>query len=439
MDPTQTRTLQLFVRGGSLALPDGTTLAIGPDPITIGRDPACQVVLSDPEVSGVHAELSATSQGVRIRDLDSTNGTLVGPVRVQDACLVDQAVITIGGTRLELRPTPKARVDVGFSSSFGSLVGSSPKMRRIFQILERVAPTDLSVLVNGETGTGKELVARALHDASARKDKPFVVVDCGSIPASLAEGILFGHEKGAFTGAIGRRNGALLEANGGTLFFDELGELPIDLQPKLLRALSERQVQRVGSSAVEPLDVRVVAATRRDLGREMNHGTFRSDLFFRIAQIRVEMPPLRERVGDIPMIAEAMCQRMGMPDAIPTVLRWIGERRAGYDWPGNVRELANVVSVAATLAADFEAIDDVLSVERATREPPEPMMTAPARAEGEAVPYGEARQNALRAFELAYFQELMKASGGNISEMARRAVMERHHVRAFLRKLGLRP
>ncbi len=432
MEATVTRPLQLFVRGGSLHLSDGRMVEVGPDPVIVGRDAACQVVIDDREVSAMHAELCATPQGVRIRDLESTNGTFVGPARIQEAWLVGAATVTVGSTKMEFRPTPKTRVEVGYTAAFGALVGGSPRMRRIFQVLERVASTDLSVLVTGETGTGKELVARAIHDASPRRNKPFVVVDCGSIPASLAEGILFGHEKGAFTGAIGRRDGSLIEAHGGTLFLDELGELPVDLQPKLLRALSERQVQRVGSTVVQPLDVRVVAATRRDLGREMNRGNFRSDLFFRIAQVRVELPPLRERLTDIPMLVEAMCKRLGKEDATGRVQKWIGEHRARYDWPGNVRELMNVVSVAAALADDTDAIDDVLSVERAS------LTEMPAQAPTSTTPYGQARQAALRAFEHAYFAELSDACGGNISEMARRAGMERHHVRAFLKKLGLR-
>ena len=432
MEATIARPLQLFVRGGKLTLDDQRSFDVGPEALTIGRDAACDIVLDDREVSALHAEVSAITEGVLVRDHDSTNGTFVGPVRVREAILVDHAVLTVGGTRMTFVPSAKRRVDVGFTSKYGELVGASPKMRRIFQVLERIAPTDLSVLVTGETGTGKELVARAVHTEGARKDAPFVVVDCGSIPASLAEGILFGHEKGAFTGATARRKGALLEAHGGTLFLDELGELPLDLQPKLLRALSERQVQRVGSSTPEPIDVRVVAATRRDLGREMNHGGFRSDLFFRIAQVRVEIPPLRERLSDIPMIVEAICNKLGRPEATAVVRDWIAQQRTHHDWPGNVRELMNVVSVAAALADDPTAIDDVLAVERVSQTAPEPS------AGGATTLYGQARQQALRAFEAAYFSELQSACSGNVSEMARRSGMERHHVRAFLRKLGLR-
>jgi DNA-binding NtrC family response regulator len=280
----------------------------------------------------------------------------------------------------------------------------------------------------GETGTGKELAARAIHDASHVGDasRPFVVVDCGSIPPTLAESILFGHEKGAFTGASERRKGALAEADGGTLFLDELGELPLELQPKLLRALSEKQVRRVGGSVFEPIDVRVLAATRRDLGVEMNAGRFRSDLFFRIAQVRVELPPLRERLSDIPSIVDDVCRRAGRAEHAQAVLAWIEQRMASHDWPGNVRELVNVVSVAATLADEPSAIDDVLTLAR------DGEGLGGSRASTTA--FGESKRAAVAAFERDYFSNLARRCKGNVSEMARQSGMERHHVRAYLRK-----
>jgi DNA-binding NtrC family response regulator len=302
-------------------------------------------------------------------------------------------------------------------------------MRRVFSILEKVAPTPLSVLVLGETGTGKEGVAKALHEASPRKNGPFVVVDCGSIPETLAESLLFGHEKGAFTGATERRKGALAEADGGTLFLDELGELPPALQPKLLRALSERQIKRVGGSQLEPIDVRVVAATRRDLGAEMNAGRFRSDLFFRIAQVRIELPALRERIADLPLLVEDICARVGKKEHVSTVLAWIEQRFAGYDWPGNVRELVNVAQVAAMLAETPEAIDDVLTLARDASSGPG--MAASASA------FADAKRQAIASFEREYFSNLARRCKGNVSEMARQSGMERHHVRAYLRKYAI--
>src|SRR5580700_1219963 len=310
---TRTRAIHWFVRGGEAKGPDGKGVPVDVDPVIVGRDEGAQVVLADPEVSAFHCELRATNEGVLVKDLGSTNGTFIGALRVREVLVTSPVDLALGQSKVHLEPTKSHRVDVGFADRFGPLVGTSPKMRRVFGILDRVASTALSVLILGATGTGKELVAKALHDASDRKSGPFVVVDCGSIPPTLAESILFGHEKGSFTGANERRKGALAEADGGTLFFDELGELPIELQPKLLRALAERQIKRVGGSQFESMDVRVLAATRRDLGVEMNAGRFRSDLFFRIAQVRLELPSLRERAADIPMLVEEICTKVGHP------------------------------------------------------------------------------------------------------------------------------
>jgi DNA-binding NtrC family response regulator len=427
MPETRTRVLNWIVTGARAKAPGGAEFVIDVDAVVVGRAAGADIVLADPEVSALHCELRAVSEGVLVKDLGSTNGTFLGGIRVREAIVVTPTEVRVGGSRIAIEPEARRRVDVGFLDRFGPLVGSAPKMRRVFGILEKVAPTPLGILILGETGTGKELVAKAIHDASPSVDGPFVVVDCVSIPASLAESLLFGHEKGAFTGAAERRKGALADANGGTLFLDELGELPLELQPKLLRALSEKQVKRVGSSAFEPIDARVVAATRRDLGAEMNAGRFRSDLFFRIAQVRIELPPLRERIDDLPLLVEAICQRVGKPEHAEAVLGWIEQRMGSHDWPGNVRELVNVVSVAATLAGEPDAIDDVLMLAR------DPVLgEAPAR--GSATAFSEAKRAAVATFERDYFTDLARASSGNVAEMARRSGMERHHVRAYLRR-----
>ncbi len=426
---THARVLHWFVRGGVAKGPDGKSVSIDVDPVVIGRDEGAQVVISDPEVSALHCELRGVKEGVLVKDLGSTNGTFIGALRIHEVVVTRPAEITVGRSTVLLEPTPaKHRVDVGFTERFGDLVGNSPKMRRVFSVLEKVAATPLSVLILGETGTGKEVVAKAIHEGSLRKGKPFVVVDCGSIPATLAESLLFGHEKGSFTGATERRKGALAEADGGTLFLDELGELPIELQPKLLRALAERQIKRVGASTFEPMDVRVLAATRRDLGVEMNAGRFRSDLFFRIAQVRVELPSLRERIGDVPLLVEDICKRAGAPQHCEAVVRWIESRMGSYDWPGNVRELVNVASVAATLADTPEAIDDVLTL---ARDAPASSQHHPATA------FTDAKRQAVAAFERDYFVTVARNAKGNVSEMARQSGMERHHVRAYLRKYGI--
>jgi DNA-binding NtrC family response regulator len=425
---TRARVLHWFVRGGVARTADGKEIAIDVDPVVIGRDEGAQIRLGDPEVSAVHCELRAVNEGVLVKDLGSTNGTFVGSVRIREGVVSSAVELLVGQTRIAIEPTGKQRVDVGFSDRFGDLVGSSPKMRRVFSVLEKIANTPLSILILGETGTGKEVLAKSVHDASDRKSGPFVVLDCGSIPASLAESILFGHEKGVFTGATERKKGALAEAHGGTLFLDELGELPVELQPKLLRVLAERQVKRVGASATEPIDVRVLAATRRDLGVEMNAGRFRSDLFFRIAQVRVELPALRERLDDVSLLVGEICKRAGKPEAAPVVESWIERRLGSYDWPGNVRELVNVTQVAATLADTPDAIDDVLTLARgATEGEPQRPQTA----------FAEAKRGAIATFERDYFGQLSRAAKGNVSEMARQSGMERHHVRAYLRKYGI--
>jgi DNA-binding NtrC family response regulator len=431
MSETKTRVLHWFVAGGVAKTPEGSLFTVDVDPLVIGRDAGVAIVLADPEVSALHCELRAVSEGILVRDLGSTNGTFIGAVRVREAIVSMQSELTLGRSKILLVPEAKRRVDVGFSDHFGPLVGNSPRMRRLFGVLEKVARTPLSVLIVGETGTGKELVAKALHEVSDRAGSPFVVVDCGSIPPTLAESILFGHERGAFTGATERRKGALAESDGGTLFLDELGELPPELQPKLLRALSEKQVKRVGGAAFEPIDVRVLAATRRDLGVEMNAGRFRSDLFFRIAQVRVELPALRERLSDLPLLVADVCRRVDKPQHVETVLAWIERRMASHDWPGNVRELVNVASVAATLADDPAAIDDVLTLARDVAE------SEGAGAVGGGTAFGDAKRLAVSAFERDYFTGLAKRCKGNVSEMARQSGMERHHVRAYLRKYGI--
>ncbi len=424
---TRTRVLHWFVSGGVAKTADGSSFPIDVDALVVGRDPGVGIVLADPEVSAFHCELRAVSEGVLVKDLESTNGTFLGPVRVREAIVVMPSELTLGRSKVFVEPQAKRRVDVGFSDRFGPLVGSSPKMRRVFGVLEKVSRTSLSVLILGETGTGKELVAKAIHDASDRRAGPFVAVDCGSIPPALAESILFGHEKGSFAGATERRKGALADAHEGSLFLYELGELPLDLQPKLLRALSEKQVKRVGGSTFEPIDVRVLAATRRDLGVEMNAGRFRSDLFFRIAHVRVELPALRERLSDVPLLVEDVCRRAGRPHHAPTVLGWIEKRMAAHDWPGNVRELVNVPRGAAPLADEPGAIDDVLTLARdeGAADVPHAMSAGG---------FGSAKRAAISAFEREYFSGLAKRCKGNVSEMARQTGMERHHVRAYLRK-----
>jgi DNA-binding NtrC family response regulator len=423
---TKARVLHWFVCGGTVKTPDGTSHVIDVDPLVVGRDPGARIVIDDAEVSAIHCELRAVDHGILVRDLTSTNGTFVGSTRIREAVVTLPTVVMVGATQLTVEPATKHRVDIGFADHFGPLVGSTPRMRRVFSVLEKVSKTPLGVLVLGDAGTGKEMAARAIHAASPRAAKPFVAVDCSSVPPALAESLLFGHEKGVL-GATERRRGAFAEAHEGTLFLDELGELPLEVQPKVLRALAERHIKRVGSTVSEPADVRIVGATRRDLGAEMNAGRFRSDLFFRIAQVRVELPSLRDRLADLPLLIEDICAKVGREAQAPTVIAWVEQNLTSHDWPGNVRELVNVASVAATLAETPGAIDDVLTLARDLDDGSNAPTTA----------FGEAKRGAVAIFEREYFAALSKRAKGNVSEMARQSGMERHHVRAYLRKCGL--
>jgi DNA-binding NtrC family response regulator len=419
---THRRATQAFYRGGKLTAADGRSAQIGAEPVTVGRSPAAQLTIEDREVSALHCALVAGKNGVVLRDLGSTNGTFIAGLGVREVVLVAAATIRLGQSELSFEPAsgrtllPSAEGRTGF----GGLVGASPRMLRLYDLLEKVAPTDLGVLITGETGTGKELVARAIHAHSARKAGPFVVIDCGALPASLAESTLFGHERGAFTGAIAKSEGAFQAAHGGTVFLDELGELPDEVQPKLLRAVAERSVKPVGASKYVPVDVRVLAATRRDLRRAMNAQRFREDLYFRIAQTRVELPTLRERAEDIPALVAHACAAVGAPASADRVNEYVRARFQSYDWPGNVRELCNVARVLAAIGEGASA--DILPVEG-----------APAAGDGEAIGFLDAR----RRFEEGYFRRLLGDTDGNISEIARRCGLARHQVRAHLKKLGI--
>ena len=428
------------VRGGRVRIGDDDTwIEVGQDPVIIGRNPACQLVVDDGKVSAVHAELVATEHGVKVRDLGSRNGTYVADVRIGDVFISTACVLRMGATELHFEPLRPEKVTVPSIPSFGPLVGQSEAMRKIFDRLTKIAPTDLTLLIGGETGTGKELAAQALHMASKRKDKPFIVVDCGSIPPSLAEATLFGHERGAFTGAVDKHTSPFHDAEGGTIFLDELGELPLEVQPKLLRALSERRVKSVGGSTYKPFDVRMIAATRRDLVRAVNQGAFRSDLYFRVAQVKIELPAMRQRIEDVPILVRSMLKDLGDEDAYQRVSNQQLERLMRYDWPGNVRELRNAVAVAYALNETGEEID-VASHLGALAEGGTVHAQGHSGGGGfsasglERRPFQDAKREVLARFAKEYFTHLAEESKGNVSEMARRAGMERAHVRTYLKR-----
>jgi DNA-binding NtrC family response regulator len=420
------------VRGGTLTVAKGKgtkpKLEIGPETNVVGRNEACDMVLDDRKVSAVHLELVATERGVRVRDLGSRNGTFVGETRIGEVYLLKPTNILCGDTVLEFAPTMPEQVDVPDVAEFGPLVGTSATMRAVFERLRKTAPTELTVLITGETGTGKELVAQAIHEASPRSGRPFVVVDCGAIPATLAESALFGHERGAFTGAVDKRISPFVEADAGTIFLDELGELPVDVQPKLLRALAEQRVKSVGSNNYRPVNVRVIAATRRDLVREVNEGTFRSDLFFRVAQLKIELPPLRQRLEDIPALVRRMMVDLGDKPAYDRITHDSLERLMRHDWPGNVRELRNVVAVALAFGKEgpLDLAQHLAPLVQATESTPTRGRT-----------FQDAKRDVLARFEREYFTALYAECSGNVSEIGRRAAMERAHVRGYLRRHGI--
>jgi DNA-binding NtrC family response regulator len=436
MDRTLVGPTQVEIRGGTFsvdAADDIPSLPVGAEPRIIGRRPGCHLMLDDRRVSATHCEVVATERGVRVRDLGSSNGTYLGEYRIVEALLTKPCTLRCGDTRLEFHPSKGVeRLAASKSEKFGPLVGATPVMRALFERLRMLAPTTVSVLVEGETGTGKELVAQALHEKSDRAAKPFVVVDCGAIPAGLAESTLFGHEKGAFTGAMSRRLSPFVEASGGTIFLDELGELPLDVQPKLLRVLAEQRVKSVGASAYSPVNVRVVAATRRDLLEEINKGAFRDDLYFRIAQERITVPRLAERTDDLAPLLQRLMEVAGRLTAYKRITPESFDRLERHDWPGNVRELRNLVSVA--LAYDKGGPID-LGAHLTARAASETKANAKTLARRIDIHRNYAQSRG--EHDRLYFGALYDDTKGNLSEMARRADISRETVRIYLRTLKI--
>jgi transcriptional regulator with GAF, ATPase, and Fis domain len=328
----------------------GRSLALA-GPAVVGSDEACDLVLRDGAVSRRHVELTPRPDGVALRDLESTNGVHVAGVRVSDALVEGETVLVVGRTKLRIafaeRDLPLSE---GGVSAFGNLVGRSAAMQHLFRVLQRVASASSNVVLHGETGTGKDVIARAIHDASERRLGPFVVLDCGAVAPALVESELFGHARGAFTGALAARAGAFELADGGTIFLDEIGELPLELQPRLLRALEASTIKRVGETAYRRVDVRVVAASHRDLAAEVTSGRFRSDLFYRLSVMLVRVPPLRERGEDIPLLVEHFVRTLGreVAELPPGTI----ERFSCHPWPGNVRELRNEIERALVMRGD---------------------------------------------------------------------------------------
>ena len=352
---------------------------------------------------------------------------LTKPIRYDELALVLRNAVAGERTRRELA---RLRGELERVAGFEDMVGTSPAMRELFTAVEQLAPTDATVLLHGETGTGKELVARALHRLSPRRERPFVAVNCSAIPRDLMESEFFGHEKGSFTGAVGRRIGRFEQAEGSTLFLDEVGELDLPLQAKLLRVLEEREFTRVGASTPTRADVRIVAATNRDLAALVRDGRFRDDLYYRLNVIPLRLPPLRERSGDLPELMQHFLQSFGRqygrhPPPIPTEIL---QAATAYPWPGNVRELRNVCERAVLMG--WGAIASILG-------PAVPIPTPIASAAELDRPLLQARQALVERFEREYLQRLLLLHQGRVGEVARAAGIAERNLYEKMKALGL--
>ena len=409
---------------GRSILVDGTA----PQSAFVGSGPGCDLRLGDPLVSRRHLSIDPCAEGLRLVDLDSKNGTYVGHVRLTTAILEGPNLVRVGDTTLRVEPQSKpASVPLPNRMKFGRVIGASAEMRRLFPLCERLAASDVPVVIEGETGTGKEVLAEALHEGSARANGPFVVFDCTAVPDNLIESALFGHERGAFTGAISQRRGVFEQAHGGTLLIDEIGDLEVGLQSKLLRALERAEVQRVGGDRFMKVDVRVLAATRRDLDREIAAGRFRDDLYYRLAVARITLPALRQRSGDIALLAAHFWHQLGGVAPIPPSL--IAQFEA-YSWPGNVRELRNAVARKIALG-DLASFD-----ERVASESPE--LSADFLESVLALELGlpAARQRVVEEFERRYVERVLARHGGNVLQAAAASGIARRYFYKLKARLG---
>jgi DNA-binding NtrC family response regulator len=397
------------------------------DRCSIGSHHRNDLIIDDPTVSRFHCEIVIDDDRVRVRDQHSRNGTILDGVVVIEAVLRAGSLLRLGKTviRFELEPEMN-QLALSDATRFGSLTGASPAMRAAFTMLARAAASDATVLLEGETGTGKTAAALSIHRESARRDGPFVIVDCGAILASLLESELFGHEKGSFTGATDRRIGAFEDASGGTLLLDEVGELPLDLQPKLLRALEAREVRRVGSNTYRPIDVRVIAATHRDLRADVNAGRFRADLYFRVAVVTIALPPLRRRPEDLPALVEGILASLHASAEAAEPLRspgFLAQLRSAA-WPGNVRELRNHLERCLILGTS-----DPLTAEVPARE----------FAVDATAAYASERERAIADFERRYLAALLALHDGKVSRAAAAAGIDRAYFYRMLRRHRIEP
>ncbi len=426
------RKCKLFVVSGNL---QGQEFMVDKDVYTIGAGTGNDLLLTDETVSRRHCELVYTENGYLIRDCGSTNGTIVQGVRVTEAVMNQSTEFQLGETKIVFCPLREsAEYNLSDKEAFGSLLGRSTSMRRVFYLAEKYAPTDATVLIEGETGTGKEILAEEIHKHSKRAKKPFVVIDCASLAKDIIESELFGHKRGSFTGASTDRIGAFEHANGGTVFLDEIGELSSELQPKLLRVLEKKEIRRVGSNEVKPIDVRIISATNRKLENEVNSGQFREDLYFRLSVVHLELSPLRRRKEDIPLLINKFLGDFHREDLAQdqTAMEKTLEALHNHNWPGNVRELRNLIELFAyegRKTGDLSALlclGNVRAYEEQTR-----IDLAADR------PFKEMKSELINRFERDYIADLLKRNEGNISRAAREADIERTYLKRLMKKYGI--
>jgi transcriptional regulator with GAF, ATPase, and Fis domain len=463
---------------------DGTvqTHVFDKDVVTVGAMDDNDLALEDDTVSRNHCKIWHEGDHYMITDLASTNGTFVNRVRIREAYLRPDSSITLGKTELRFAPVDeRVRIVPSDKQRFGEIIGRNAKVRELYTILEKIAPTDATVIIEGETGTGKEVAARTIHQESRRREGPFIVFDCSSVPENLIESELFGHEKGAFTGAIQTRQGIFEMANGGTVFLDELGELALEMQPKLLRVLEQREVKRVGGARTQKVDVRIIAATNRKLEEEVRQGRFREDLFYRLSVVRVMLPPLRDRREDIPLLVRHFLKSSHFNRGrdgerkVAQISRDAMDRLHEYAWPGNVRELHNVVERAVSFAdtdtvevrdlpdhvaahRDHWSASEALGAPPAAAAAPGPPSTPPPRLPSSPPPrqstpprrdsapppasaiegtFKDAKERWVASFERDYIASLLRKNGNNISHAARESDIDRKYFRKLMKKYDL--
>jgi DNA-binding NtrC family response regulator len=423
------RTLRVEVLAGPDA---GQSLETDQDVLTVGTAPGNALRLRDETVSRFHLELLRREAGISVVDLGSSNGTWCERVQIERGVVASGAELQLGNSRIKVVDGAGAAVELLAGSELDELRGETPQMRRLMARVATVAKSSVPVLIIGESGTGKELIARALHRHSERATGPFVTLDGSAQVETLAGSELFGHERGAFTGAERSRKGAFEQAHQGTLFLDEIGELPTGLQPQLLGALERKRIKRLGGSAEIPVDVRVIAATNRDLRSDVNSGAFRLDLYFRLAVVVLQVPPLRERLNDLPLLVDHFLRECGYAGPRESIVPDAQLRRlSAHSWPGNVRELRNWVEATVAMGESSELSQSTSS---GASEPPS-ADHGPARL---ALPYKEARRQVLDDFEARYLKQLLETANGNVASAARRAGMDRTYLIKLLQRHGLR-